>query len=279
MIINGTTTFLTLLGNPIKSVKSPMIYNPYLQSKNLNSLLLPVEVSNESLKSVVEGLFQINNFLGSLVTMPFKIKILECVDELSITAKIAGSCNAIRKNADGKIYGDMFDGEGFVRGVVQKGLNLQDKKALVVGAGGVGRAIAASLAAAGVKHLAIYDTDEKTLNELSQRLQQYYPKLVIEIDHKNPTGFDLVVNATPLGMNEGDLLPIDVSLLESTTFVGDVVMKNDVTPFLKHALDKGCQIQVGTDMLFEQIPAYLEFFGLPTTDSEYLRKVAKIEYL
>lgn len=110
MIINGATTFLTLLGNPIKSVKSPMIYNPYLQSKNLNSLLLPVETTDESLKNVVAGLFQVNNFLGSLVTMPFKIKILECVDELSVTAKIAGSCNAIRRNADGKVYGEMFDG-------------------------------------------------------------------------------------------------------------------------------------------------------------------------
>lgn len=259
MIINGTTTFLTLLGNPIKSVKSPMIYNPYLQSKNLNSLLLPIEATDESLKNIVGALFQVNNFLGSLVTMPFKIKILEYVDELSITAKIAGSCNAIRKNADGKIYGDMFDGEGFVRGVIQKGLDLKNKTALVVGAGGVGRAIAASLAKAGVKQLAIYDTDTTALNELSQRLQQYYPKLVIEIDHKNPQGFDLVVNATPLGMNEEDPLPIDVNLLEATTFVGDVVMKNDVTPFLQHALNKGCRIQVGTDMLFEQIPAYLEF--------------------
>ena len=86
----------------------------------------------------------------------------------------------------------------------------------------------------------------------------------------DPTGFDLVVNATPLGMNEGDPLPLDVSRLDPATFVGEVVMRTEMTAFLSAAAARGCKVQIGSDMLFEQIPAYLEFFGLPTTTAEVL---------
>jgi shikimate dehydrogenase len=94
----------------------------------------------------------------------------------------------------------------------------------------------------------------------------------------DPAGWDVVVNATPLGMNEGDPLPMDMSRLDAGTFVGEVVMKQAITPFLKAAQERGCQTQVGTDMLFEQIPAYLEFFGFPTTTPEELREVATLRY-
>jgi shikimate dehydrogenase len=94
----------------------------------------------------------------------------------------------------------------------------------------------------------------------------------------DPAGYDLVVNATPMGMNEGDPLPVDVSRLDASTFVGEVVMRTENTAFLAAAQARGCRTQVGTDMLFEQIPAYLEFFGFPTTTAENLRSVAQLGY-
>ena len=94
----------------------------------------------------------------------------------------------------------------------------------------------------------------------------------------DPTGFDLVVNATPLGMKAGDPYPIDITRLAPSTFVGEVVMKQEITPLLQAAKEKGCRYQVGTDMLFEQIPAYLEFFGFGTTTPDELRSVAKVAY-
>jgi shikimate dehydrogenase len=94
----------------------------------------------------------------------------------------------------------------------------------------------------------------------------------------DPVGHDLVVNATPLGMNEGDPLPLDVSRLSPDTFVGEVVMRAETTAFLAAAQARGCRTQVGTDMLYEQIPAYLEFFGLPTTTADVLRRVAQLSY-
>ncbi|HSD53001.1 MAG TPA: ThiF family adenylyltransferase, partial [Burkholderiales bacterium] len=183
-----------------------------------------------------------------------------------------------RRTVDGRLQGDMFDGEGFVRGVARKGRRIAGARVLVVGAGGVGSAIAASFAAAGVAELALYDKSAASAVALGERLRAHYPVLAVATGAKDPAGFDIVVNATPLGMKDGDPLPIDVARLDPATFVGEVVLKEEMTPLLRAARDKGCAIQVGTDMLFEQIPAYLEFFGFGTTTPERLRAAAKIRY-
>jgi shikimate dehydrogenase len=177
--------------------------------------------------------------------------------------------------ADGALEGDLFDGEGFVRGVSRKGLQLAGARALVVGAGGVGCAIAASLAAAGVGAIALHDRQRDAVDGLAARLRVHYPAIEVCTGSNDPAGFDLVVNATPMGMNAGDPLPLDVSRLEPSTFVGEVVMRTEMTAFLQAAQARGCPIQVGSDMLFEQIPAYLEFFGYPSTTAEVLRSVAR----
>ena len=94
----------------------------------------------------------------------------------------------------------------------------------------------------------------------------------------DPQGHDLVVNATPLGMSPGDPLPIDMDRIASGTFVGEVVMKQEYTPFLQAAIARGCPVQRGTDMLFEMIPAYLDFFHLPVATPEQLQQLAQIRY-
>jgi shikimate dehydrogenase len=149
---------------------------------------------------------------------------------------------------------------------------------LVVGTGGVGCAIAASLAGAGVAAISLFDVNTVCCEALAQRLQDNYPQIDVRTGSNDPVGNDLVVNATPLGMNEGDPLPLDVSRLSPDTFVGEVVMRAETTAFLAAAQARGCRTQVGTDMLYEQIPAYLEFFGLPTTTADVLRRVARLSY-
>ena len=94
----------------------------------------------------------------------------------------------------------------------------------------------------------------------------------------DPAGYDLVVNGTPLGMEAGDPLPFDVARLDARTFVGEVVMKHEITPLLAAARARGCRYQVGTDMLFEMIPAYLEFFGFGTATPDELRAVSRVSY-
>ena len=186
--------------------------------------------------------------------------------------------DALLKRPDGSWLGDQFDGEGFVRGVARKGKVLAGARALVVGAGGVGSAIAASLAAAGIAGIGLFDAHGTAADALGNRLKEHYPKLAVRTGSNDPEGYDVVVNATPLGMKPGDPLPVDVAKIAPNTFVGEVVMKEEYTPFLRAAMEKGCPIQVGTDMLFEQIPAYLEFFGFKSTTPEQLRELSQIKY-
>jgi shikimate dehydrogenase len=199
------------------------------------------------------------------------------LDEVSAAVQVSGACNAVRRLPDGRLAGDQFDGEGFVRGVQRKGMKLEGARCLVLGCGGVGRPIAASLAQAGAGAIALHDVRAPAAADLAQRLRTHYSPLAVTVGGNDPFGFDLVVNATPLGMRDGDPLPLDPQRLQGRTFVGDVVMRTTMTPFLLAAQERGCTVQVGTDMLFEMIPAYLEFFGLPVTTPERLRELARLE--
>jgi shikimate dehydrogenase len=277
-MISGKTKLIAHLGYPTETFKSSLIYNPYFESIGVDAVVVPMGVKSEHYVQFLPLLFRLTNVLGAVVTMPHKVATLPLVQEVSTAAKIAGACNAIRLQPDGRLLGDMFDGEGFLRGMLRKGRVVSGQRALVVGSGGVGSAIAASLAAAGVAAIGLYDVRSTTTQALAGRLRTHYPKLEIEVGVNDPKGYEIVVNATPLGMKEGDPLPIDVERISPSCFVGEVVMKEEITFFLRAAQARGCDIQVGIDMLFEQIPAYLEFFGFPTTTPNELRRVAKIVY-
>jgi shikimate dehydrogenase len=277
-MIRGTTKLIAHLGYPTESFKAPMIYNPYFEKHGIDAIVVPMGCKPEDYATFLRPLFRLSNIHGALVTMPHKVTTVGLLDTVLTTAKVAGACNAIKLDADGKLVGDMFDGEGFVRGVLRKGRQLLGARTLVSGSGGVGSAIAASLAKTGVAEIALFDANTAMMHGLAERLRANYPQLKVATGSNDPFGFDVVVNATPLGMKEDDPLPFDVSRISPSAFVGEVVMKQEITPFLAAARARGCAYQIGTDMLFEQIPAYLEFFGFRSTTADELREVARIQY-
>ena len=278
MLINGHTEVIAHIGFPTHAFKAPMIYNPYFEQQGINALVVPMGCRAEDYPVFLRAIFKLSNIRGALITMPHKVSTLALLDEVLPAAAIAGACNAVRLGPQGQLQGDMFDGEGFVRGVLRKGFKLQGTRVLVVGAGGVGSAIAASLAAAGVAAISLFDVNAASAEALAGRLRAHYPALQVATGSNDPAGHALVINATPMGMNEGDALPIDVSRIAPATFVGEVVMRTEMTAFLNAARARGCPVQVGSDMLFEQIPAYLEYFNLPTTTPDVLRAVARLQY-
>jgi shikimate dehydrogenase len=277
-MISGKTTLIAHLGYPTESFKAPLIYNPWFDSKGIDAVVMPMGVKSEDYPAFFERLCKLSNIRGALVTMPHKVTTVDLLDEASTAVKVAGSCNAVLVRDDGKIVGDMFDGQGFTRGLKRKNFDVKGKSCLVLGTGGVGSAIAASLAADGIARMVVSDTNKAGAEGLAQRLKEHYPKMDVAVGSNDPKGFDLIVNATPLGMKASDPLPFDTSRIDKNTFVGEVVMKQEITPLLKAAQDIGCRTQVGTDMLFEQIPAYLEFFGFGTSTPDELRSVAKVSY-
>ena len=275
-MISGKTTLIAHIGYPTFAFKSPMIYNPWFEKNDIDAVVVPMGVKAEDYPEFFRYLFRLTNIRGALVTMPHKVTTMGLVDEVTPTATVAGAANAVLLRDDGTLLADQFDGTGFVRGVLRKGFELTGKRALVVGNGGVGSPIAASLAEAGVAAMGLFDPSAQASEALAARLTEHYPQLEVTTGSQDPEGYDLVVNATPLGMNDDDPLPMDVDRIAPTTFVGEVVMKQEVTPFLRAALDKGCAVQVGKDMLFEQIPAYLEFFGYGSATPEELRAVSQV---
>lgn len=275
-MIDGHTTLIAHIGYPTHSFKAPLIYNPYFAHAGINAVVVPMGSQVADYPALLKSLFALSNIGGALITMPHKVSTVALLDEVSVAVRIAGACNAVKRDVGGRLIGDLFDGEGFVRALRTKGFGLGSAACLVVGSGGVGSAIAASLAAAGVKRLVLTDTRTATTEALVTRLRQHYPALDVATGGNDPADFDLVVNATPLGMEERDPLPVDMSRMSPKAMAGDVVMRTEITPFLASAREKGCAIQVGTDMLFEQIPAYLEFFGLPSTTPEELRALARL---
>jgi shikimate dehydrogenase len=277
-MINGHTEIIAHIGYPTHTFKSPMIYNPYFKEAGINAVVVPMGCQAEHYPVFLRSVFTLENIRGALITMPHKVSTVGLIDEVTAAVRVAGACNAVKRLADGRLVGDMFDGAGFVRGVQRKGFDLTGKRVLVVGTGGVGCAIAASLAGAGIAAISLFDVNAACCNALAQRLKDNHPHIEVRTGSNDPLGHDLVVNATPLGMNEGDPLPLDVTRLSPEAFVGEVVMRAETTAFLAAAQARGCPTQVGTDMLYEQIPAYLEFFDLPTTTADVLRRVARLSY-
>ncbi len=277
-MIRGTTQLIAHLGYPTESFKAPMIFNPYFEKEGVDAVVVPIGVRADGYPAFLKLVFRLSNIRGALITMPHKVTTVALLDAVTPAVRVAGACNAVLLRPDGTLLGDMFDGAGFVRGVARKGFEVAGANVLVVGSGGVGSAIAASFAGAGIAAITLFDTRADAAEALAGRLRTHYPALQVRTGSNDPAGYDLVVNATPMGMNEGDPLPMDVARLAPDTFVGEVVMKKEMTAFLAAAQKRGCRVQIGTGMLFEQIPAYLEFFGFPTTTPEVLRSLAQISY-
>jgi shikimate dehydrogenase len=141
----------------------------------------------------------------------------------------------------------------------------------------VGSAIAAACAKAGAGEIALTDTRAEAVERLADRLRQNYPGLKLSLGSNDSSDFDIAVNATPLGTYPDDPLPMDPSRLSPSALVGEVVLKPATTAFLAAAKARGLACVTGLDMLFEQIPAYLEFFGFPSATAAELRETAEIK--
>lgn len=272
--ISGTTRLFPVIGWPVEQVKAPTLFNAYFNAKDIDARVVPFKVSPERYCAMVRALMDTPNIGGIFVSIPHKPMTIDAVDEVTPRAKLAGACNAIYKKADGTIVGDLIDGEGFVRALdrtTNQQFSYATAKALVVGTGGVGRAIAAALMQRGVKQLTVYDNRPEQAAEVQQRLMQLFPGSQVSVGAPTAKGFDLVVNSTPLGMHPDDPMPIDLSDVSPNCVVADCGMKVEMTKLLQTAQAAGCPIQKGKEMMIEQSPLYLELFGWEGVDAAQFR--------
>ncbi|MFB7469352.1 shikimate dehydrogenase family protein [Kitasatospora sp. NPDC056184] len=260
--ISGRTRLFAVLGDPVSQVRAPALVNPLFAATGVDAVLVPVHAPAGRLDEVVRGLKATANLDGLLVTVPHKLAMCAHADELSPTAALLGSTNALRREPDGRWYGDNFDGTGFVRGLAAQGHDPAGRRVALAGAGGAGLAIAAALLAAGVARLTVSDPDRGRLDALLARLGTDRPGRVAAAPGPPPDS-GLAVNATPLGLDPADPLPFDPALLPPDALVADIIMTPAETPLLRTAAALGRPTHPGIHMLTEQIPLYREFFRLP----------------
>ncbi len=245
--LNGETRVLAIIGDPIAQVKSPGGVTQLLNERGRNCVLVPIHVSPADMDGFIRGVSLARNVDGIIVTIPHKFSAYDHCATATERAHFLGAVNTMRRNADGTWHGDQLDGAGFVAGIRTAGCKPEGRRALMVGAGGAGSAIALALLDAGVEMLDIHDDDSGRRDALVGRLRTRYGEKV-RAGSADPSGHTLVVNATPVGMRAGDPYPVQADKLTRDMFVGDVITAPAVTPLIEAARALGCGTQVGGGM-------------------------------
>lgn len=266
--ITGSTRIYGLIGDPIKSAKSPMLLNRLFAEAQSDAVCIALQVGTGGLADFVRGMRAVGNLAGLLVTMPHKQSMLDIVDVLHPTARQVGAINVVRCERDGRWVGAVFDGSGCVQGMQRHGVTLLGKSVLLVGAGGSGRAIAFAVAAAGARSLTISDLDPRRALELAQQVANEGP-CTAYAGLADPTGHDIVINATPLGMNPDDPMPLDAQRLDPATVVVDIITRSEPTALLLEAQSRGCQTLDGQPMHLGQALLALSFLGFEDIERRY----------
>jgi shikimate dehydrogenase len=264
-IVDGATRLLGIVGDPVAQVRSPPLWSAMFRYNRINAICVPFHVHPEEFARFIAGFRAAQNVMGLFVTIPHKLAAATHAEALTPRARMVGTANLLRPLAGGGWEGDMLDGLGFVRALRASGQLIEGRRALVIGAGGVGSAIAFALAEAGAAEVAVADIDAARAEALSRRLVER-AGAQSRVSAAKAEGFDLIVNASPLGMRADDPPPCDLAGLTADAIVGDVVIGRTLTPILKAARDLGCHVQPGSAMTDHQGAAMADFLGLDSGD-------------
>ncbi|CAG8863404.1 Shikimate dehydrogenase (NADP(+)) [Pseudomonas fluorescens] len=251
--ISGSTRVYAIIADPIHHVQTPEAINRLFVERGDDRVMVPFHIRAADLPGVVDGLRGIQSLDGFIVTVPHKTAMLELCDSLSAAARMVGAVNVIRRDPHGRLHGDILDGAGFVAGLRQRQIDPAGMSVYLAGAGGAAKAIAFALAEAGVAKLTIFNRTVDKAQMLIKRLAEEFAGVELCVGSDDPSGHDLVVNSTSLGLREGDELPFDASALNPSQIVAEIIMQPAMTPMLTAALEKGCRIQDGMPMLLGQI--------------------------
>ena len=259
--IGGATRLYGIVGHPIVQVKSPEVFSERFAAGAIDAVMLPLDVLPERFDATMVALLGLANLDGLLVTVPYKPQAAHFADRLGPTAGRIGAVNALRRERDGTWSGDMFDGVGFVRAFERKGCELRGRRVALFGAGGAGSAIACELATVGVASLAIIDPQRARAAALAETLRAAFPECRSEVADAVPSGSDMIVNASTVGMSNDDGTPGEIGELAADTLVGDVIVAKEPTALIRNAIAHGCRYIVGREMVAGQADAIMAFFA------------------
>ncbi len=260
-MIAGTTKLYGIIGHPIAHVRVPTTFNERFARDGIDAVSLPFDAQPQHFTDAVRGLQALENLGGFIVTAPHKQAMVALCDEVVGEARLVGAVNTVRRAPDGRLIGELFDGSGFVRGLLAHGHDPAGKRAFLFGAGGAGNAVGFALARAGVAALTIHNRTAARAEDLAARIQQAYPACKVQVGPKDARGFDIAANATSVGLHD-DELSFDVSALGPQTLVTEVIMKPERTALINAAAARGCRTQQGRYMLDYQMDLMFDFLRI-----------------
>jgi shikimate dehydrogenase len=267
--LSGETRIHLIVGDPIAQAKSPAGLTAEFAARKIDAVCIPMQVPAADFDAFMGAARRARNIDGIVITVPHKFAAARRCETLSARARFLGAVNVMRRERDGRWHGDMTDGVALVAALRQSGFEPRGRRALVVGAGGAGSAVTLALAEAGIAELAVSDVDHARCADLVGRLARRHAHA--RAASPDPSGVDLVVNATPMGMSPGDPLPVDLAGLDSRTFVADLVTRPAVPPLLQAARGRGCPILTGEDMFRPQAGILADFLLFSSASEESSR--------
>ncbi len=262
MRITGTTRVFYILGDPVAQVRAPEVFNHLFQQHGIDAVLVPLKLPAAALPLFLEHGLKAENIGGFWATMPHKPALAELLKPTDPVAQIAGAVNAVRRRSDGTLEAALFDGIGFVKGLDHFGIPVAGQRVLVVGAGGGGHAVAAALAQRKPAHLAVFNRTSDRAQALVQRLHDLIGPTAATVARSNdPAGYDLIINCSSQGLKPGDALPFDPATAPPHAAVVDIIMSREPTALLQACRARGLRAEPGFEMLIQQAPEYMRFFG------------------
>ena len=261
MQITGKTRVFFILGDPVAQVRAPEIYNHLFRQHGIDAVVVPLKLPAAALPGFLQHGMAAENLGGFWATIPHKPALYEHLQPSDPVAVVAGAVNAVRRLPDGRLEAALFDGIGFIKGLDHFGMAVTDRRVLVLGAGGGGQAVAAALAQRQPAQLAIHNRSRDRAEALVRRLAPIAGSHAEVAAGNDPAGFDLIVNCTSQGLKPDDALPFDPSRADAGAEVVDIIMSREPTPLLRACRERGLRAEAGFEMLVQQVPEYLRFFG------------------
>jgi shikimate dehydrogenase len=247
MDVSGKTKIVGIFGNPIEHTLSPLMHNSAFRTLGLDMCYIPFRVLPEDLPSAVRSV-QALNLTGVNITVPHKEHVITLLDVIDEEAAFIGAVNTV-VNSNGKLKGYNTDGRGFMNSLSELGISTEGKDILIIGAGGASRAISYYLSER-ASRLFLYDVDLGKAGKLTTDLQKIRSNIYLLEKISADTTAHIVINATPLGLKQGDPLPLNPDLITPGMTVCDLVYKR--TMLLQEAAKKGAKTLDGSGMLLWQ---------------------------
>tara|TARA_R110000737_G_scaffold250397_1_gene260127 strand:+ start:257 stop:1048 length:792 start_codon:yes stop_codon:yes gene_type:complete len=255
----SATLVIPILGDPVAQVATPRLWNAVFAARAQDAVCVPIDLPSQGLASFIDWVKLSRNVPGFLTTIPHKAALAGACDRVEADAEILGVVNTIRREADGTLTGEMFDGFGMLDAIEATGTRISGARLVLCGAGAAGGAIAIQAIRRGAAELFISDMDEARAADLVHRLA---PLSGTKLHCGMAEDVDIIINASPAG-SPGEAMPaFTEALIRGAVCVADALTDPVETELIRAARAAGRRVVTGTDMAAHQAVRMRVFLGL-----------------